>query len=64
MIYKRDLNQLKEHAVLHWTKELKDAARKKTLLIDLLDTQDEFISVLKVATKSPESWKIVISQAA
>lgn len=61
--YNRTLSELEVHASLHWTKELMHAASKETLLYDLLVTQEEFISVLKVANKTPLSWKMVLLES-
>lgn len=63
MSYKRTLDELREHAVLHWSDELLEAASKESILYNLLNTQDEFISILKVATQTPLSWKIVLEQS-
>jgi hypothetical protein len=63
MAYNRTLDELKSKASLHWTEELVTAANKETLLFDLLATQDEFIAVLKVASKSPLSWRVVLDES-
>lgn len=62
MKFNRNLEELTQHASLHWTEELISAAAKETILHDLLSTQDEFISVLKVASKTPLSWLSVLEQ--
>lgn len=55
--YKRTLEQLREHAVLHWPDDILNAADEVSTLPLLLKTQDVFISVLKVGSKEPLSWK-------
>lgn len=62
MKFNRNLEELTRHASLHWTEELIEAASKETILYDLLSTQDEFISTLKVASKTPLSWLSVLEQ--
>ena len=61
--FNRTLPELTKHASLHWTKELMTVASQETLLYDLLVTQEEFVSVLKVASKTPMSWKTVLSES-
>lgn len=62
MTYNRNLEQLTAHASLHWTEELNVAASKETLLFDLIETQDSFISILKVASKDPYSWLKILNE--
>ncbi len=62
--YKRTLNELRANAVLHWPKEILQAAGDASVLPLLLDTQDAFISLLKIANKTPLSWKPALSQTA
>lgn len=54
--YKRTLDELRTQAVLHWPDDILLAAGDVSVLPLLLKTQDAFISVLKVADKSPLSW--------
>ena len=55
-LYKRSLDELKVKAILHWPNDLIMAAGSLSVLPLLIQTQDTFISVLKVADKHPESW--------
>lgn len=59
-IYKRTLEELRQHAVLHWPEEILSAAEEVGTLPLLLNTQDDFISILKVASKEPLSWKVAV----
>lgn len=58
--YKRTLKELREHAVLHWPQEILTAADEVSTLPLLLNTQDIFISILKVGSKNPYSWKTAL----
>ncbi len=60
--YKRTLEELKKNAVLHWPEEILQKAGDISVLPKLLQTQDSFISVLKVADKNPLAWKSVMEQ--
>ena len=56
MKYNRTLDELRQHAVLHWPEEMLDASDDIGTLPLLIKTQAEFISILNVATKTPTSW--------
>lgn len=61
--YNRNLEELRQHAVLHWPDEILSAAEEIGTLPLLLKTQDSFISVLKVASKDPLSWKVAVDNS-
>lgn len=58
--YKRDIDQLREHAVLHWPDTILEIADSKSSLPRLLATQDVFLAVLVAASAEPNSWKQVL----
>jgi len=58
--YQRTLDELRKNAVLHWPDAILSAAEEVSTLPLLLKTQDNFISVLKVASKDPLSWYQVL----
>lgn len=55
MKFNRNLEELREHAVLHWPQEILEKADQAGNLTLLLKTQETFISVLNVANKHPDS---------
>lgn len=57
-----NLEILESTACLYWPTELASLAAEISTLSPLLETQDEFISVLNLATKSPMAWKDIIQQ--
>lgn len=61
--FNRTLEELRQHAVLHWPDEISSAAEEAGTLPLLLKTQDNFISILKVASKEPMSWKIAVDNS-
>ena len=61
--FNRILEELRLHAVLHWPDEILTAAEEVGTLLLLLKTQDAFISILKVASKEPLSWKVVVDSS-
>lgn len=61
--FKGSLEKLKENAVLHWTEDLLDAAKNISVLEKLIDTQDDFIALLKVASRTPLSWQKVLAES-
>ncbi len=58
--YNRTLSELREHAVLSWPRELMDKEAKASVVPFLLQTQDEFISILNLSQKTPDKWKAII----
>ncbi len=58
--FNRKLEELRQHAVLHWPDEILSATEEVGILPLLLKTQDNFISILKVASKDPWSWKATL----
>jgi hypothetical protein len=61
--FNRTLEELRKHAVLHWPDEILAAEKEVGTLPLLLKTQDNFISILKVASKEPMSWKIAVDNS-
>ena len=61
--YNRTLDELRKNAVLHWPDEILPAAEEVGTLPLLLKTQDNFISILKVASKEALSWKIAVANS-
>lgn len=61
--YNRSLDELKINAALHWSKDMLEKAESYSVLPLLLQTQDEFIYVLKLASKSPTSWFEILNQS-
>jgi hypothetical protein len=62
--YKRSLEELRTKAVLHWPDEINKGAIELSVLPLLLNTQDEFISLLKLSNRHPESWKKMLPETA
>lgn len=58
--YKRNVEELKENAVLSWPKELIDEEASISVIPTLLNTQSKFISILDVADSSPIAWKLAL----
>ncbi|KTF13709.1 hypothetical protein [Pseudoalteromonas sp. H105] len=54
---------LQTTAILHWSEEMLEKADSLSALPILLKTQDEFIALLKVASKTPLSWASVLSES-
>ena len=50
--YERTLEELEQHACKWWPPEVREEAQKSSILQILLDTQERFISVLKLADKN------------
>lgn len=61
--FNRTLEELRQHAVLHWPDEIISTAEEAGTLPLLLKTQDNFISILKVASKDPFSWLIALKNS-
>lgn len=62
----RDQTELREflsRAVLHWTPEIRSKMAAVSTLPILLDTQDKFIAVLKLAAKTPTAWSSILEEA-
>lgn len=54
--YERTIDELETHACKWWPKEVRDEAQQISVLQTLLDSQERFISVLKLSDKAnPES---------
>lgn len=60
MEYKRTISELRSKAVLHWPEDILHAAVELSVLPLLLKTQDSFISLLKIANRTPEAWRDAI----
>mgnify|MGYP000421192549 CR=1 FL=1 len=53
MTYKRTLSELEKHAIKWWPDELKKAAAKASVIPTLLETQEDFLAVLKLSGGHP-----------
>ena len=51
--YNRNIDELKSHAALWWPEELKEKNAKANVIPLLLSTQEEFLSIIKLAKKDP-----------
>jgi hypothetical protein len=60
-IYRRRPEDLKARASLYWPQELREQAVSTQVMTRLLETQETFVSILKVADASPTSWEQVLS---
>jgi hypothetical protein len=49
--YERTIDELETHACKWWPKEVRDEAQKFSILQTLLDSQEKFISLLKLANR-------------
>lgn len=49
--YERTIDELETHACKWWPKEVRDEAQQISILQTLLDSQEKFISILKLANK-------------
>lgn len=58
--YKRSLDDLRRVAVRQWPRVLRERIRRQSVLELLLATQETFVSVLRVASRSPCSWNGVV----
>ena len=54
MKYKKTLRDLEKVAIKWWPKDLEAEVAKSSVIPKLLETQEEFISILKLSGKSPE----------
>lgn len=54
MKYKKTLADLEKVAIKWWPKDLEEQVAKGSVIPKLLETQDQFISILKLAGKTPE----------
>lgn len=61
--YNRDITELKTKAALWWPEELKEKNAKANVIPLLLSTQEEFLSILKLAKKDPFKVFDLISSA-
>jgi len=48
--------ELKKTALIYWPKEIAEKEKSASVIPLLLDTQESFISVLKLATATHEAW--------
>ncbi|WP_131668329.1 hypothetical protein [Psychrobacter pygoscelis] len=56
------IEDLAQDACNYWPTELVKEAADKSTLIPLLETQDTFLSLLKVADATPYAWKDMLTQ--
>ena len=61
MPYPRNVEELKENAVVYWPSEIAEKERNSSVIPLLLATQDHFISVLHLADKDPYAWTQLLS---
>ena len=61
--FKRSIEELRDHAVLQWPDSILSEETNFSTLPLLLKTQDNFISILKSASKNPNSWKIALDNS-
>ena len=59
--YRRRPEDLKARASLYWPQELREQGLSAQVMTRLLETQETFVSILKVADASPTSWEQVLS---
>jgi len=59
---KNTIEKLESGACLYWPKELAKKAAEISVIEPLIETQDLFLSVLKTASKTPDSWELVVLQ--
>jgi hypothetical protein len=59
--YQRRPEDLKARASLYWPQELREQGLSAQVMTRLLETQETFVSILKVADASPMSWEQVLS---
>lgn len=62
--FKRTIEELRKNAVFHWPDAIILKSLEGSTLPLLIETQDYFLSVLKVSTKSPTSWKDTLAECA
>lgn len=60
--YQRTIEELQNVAIRQWPRHILDKLSETSILQKLLDTQDYFISVLKISNLKPESWNDVLQQ--
>jgi len=58
--YARTLAELKEKAILFWSREILEREASASILPMLLETQDKFVSVLNLADSNPAAWKTIV----
>lgn len=58
--YARDILTLQNHATMWWNENLKDENSAISIIPKLLETQDDFISILQLSKNSPtQVFKLV-----
>ena len=53
MNYRKNIDDLQRQAVMWWPNSLKEKASSISVIPILLESQEEFISILKLSKKSP-----------
>lgn len=61
--YERTLDELETHACKWWPKEVRDEAQKISILQTLIDSQEKFISILKLTDKNDLSSVFLLLDA-
>ena len=64
MKYKKDLEQLSKVAIKWWPKSLEADVAKLSVIPKLIETQDQFIALLKISGESPEQIFDVLKASA
>jgi len=60
--YNRNIGELKKNAALWWPEELKEKNAKANVIPLLLQTQDKFLSILKLSDKDPfKVFELIVS---
>lgn len=57
------MDQIQQNAALFWPLEIVDEANRQSILQQLLDTQDDFISILNYPAKSVEAFFAAVENA-
>lgn len=57
----RDLKDLEANALKFWPERIAEIERNSSIIPNLIETQDKFISLLNIADATPFAWKNVLS---
>lgn len=60
--YHRTVNDLQRSAIRQWPQEIRQRLGDINILQKLIDTQDTFISILRVSNATPLAWEAVLTQ--
>jgi hypothetical protein len=56
----RNLTELENNALKFWPSHISEKEKQASIIPKLIETQDQFLSILKIAVKSPLAWKEVL----